>query len=299
MPIVCLALALAGIARTASGQELEARAYSDAPIDTNFAVATYSNSSGDVNLDTSLPLSDVRASVNLASLGLSRTFALFRHVASLAVVLPYLGANATGAVYGQGQGIARNGFPDARARFSVNLLGPALTPREFARRKPKTTLGLSLTVTAPTGTYDPTHLINIGSNRWAFKPEIGAEQPMGKWFADASAGLSIFGSNENYLQGQVLRQAPLWNAQVHAGYTFRPGQWLALDANYFAGGATTVDTAKATQNLANSRYGVTFSQPMGPGVSMKFFWSHWLAGTYGQNFTTAGVALQYRWFGGK
>ena len=64
-----------------------------------------------------------------------------------------------------------------------------------------TRFGMRLTVSAPTGTDDPAHLINVGSNRWAFKPEVGFEQPMGKWFADLSGGAWIFGANTNYLEG--------------------------------------------------------------------------------------------------
>jgi hypothetical protein len=189
-----------------------------------------------------------------------------------------------------------HGFADFRARFGVNLLGRALTPTEFAHRNATTTLGVSLTIIAPTGTYNRTQLINIGSNRWTFKPEIGLEQPMGKWFADLSAGVWEFGENTDYFGGQTLRQAPLGIFQFHIGYNFRQGQWLAANANYYSGGATSVNGTAPINSLANSRYGVTFSQPMGAGLSAKVSWSHWLSGRYGQNFSTAAVALQYLWF---
>jgi len=287
---------LLGKVKPAMSQELEPRSYSASPINTNFAGLNFSNSTGNVNLDPSLPLSDVRASINTATLGFSHTFDLVGRTASWAVTVPYLGAHVTGAFYGQTQAGSRYGFPDLRARFAMNVLGRALSAREFARRKPSTTLGVSLTISAPTGTYDWTHLINIGSNRWSFKPEIGLEQPMGKWFTDVSAALWVFGENNDYFQGQVLQQAPLSIFQFHTGYNFRPGQWLAADANYYSGGATSVSGATPIHSLTNSRYGLAFSQPMGPGVSVKLSWSHWLNGTYGQKFSTTGVTVQYRWF---
>jgi len=40
--------------------------------------------------------------------------------------------------------------------------------------------GGSLVVSMPTGQYDGTKLINIGTNRWAFRPEIGLSQPLGR-----------------------------------------------------------------------------------------------------------------------
>ncbi len=291
-----IALALLGFAAPASSQELEPRSYSPTPVDSNFLVGTVSNSTGTVPLDSTQPLSDVRPAINAAALSFTHTFRFAGRTASWALVLPYAGGHVTAALLGQPIAIARYGFADVRARLGVSLLGKPLTPAEFARRTPATTLGASVTVTAPTGTYDSSQFLNVGSNRWTIKPEIGAEQPMGKWFADASAGVWIFGNNANYFRGKTLRQSPLAIFQLHAGYNFRPGQWLALDANRYAGGATSANGGEGIDALSNSRYGLSFSQPMGAGVSAKVSWSHWLDGQYGQRFTTIAAALQYLWF---
>jgi hypothetical protein len=288
--------ALLGNAAPAMSQELEPRSYSAAPVDSNFAVGALSNSTGTVPLDPSLPLSDVRPAIGTLILSFTHTFRLGNRTANWAVSVPYLGGHVSAVVSGQPGVFSRYGFADFRARFGVNLLGEALTPTEFAHRKSSTTLGVSMTVIMPTGTYDRTQLINIGSNRWTFKPEIGVEQPMGKWFADLSAGMWIFGENTDYSGGQVLRQAPLDIFQVHAGYTFRQNQWLAVDGNYYSGGATGVNGATSINSLDNSRYGLTFSQPMGAGLSAKFSWSRWLSGRFGQRFSTVAAALQYLWF---
>ena len=283
-------------AKPAMSQELEPRSYSASPIDANFAVGALSNSTGTVPLDPSLPLSDVRPAINTAVLSFTHTFRLGDRTANWAFSIPYLGGYVSAVVSGQREAVSRYGFADFRARFGVNLLGPALTPPEFARRKPSTTLGVSMTVIMPTGTYSRSELINIGSNRWTFKPEIGLERPMGKWFTDLSAGVWVFGENTDYFGGQVLRQASLGIYQIHAGYVFRQNQWLALDANYYSGGATSVNGANSIDSLANSRYGLTFSQPVGSGLSAKLSWSRWLSGRFGQKFSTVAVALQYLWF---
>jgi hypothetical protein len=280
----------------ATSQELEPRSYSAAPVDSNFAVGAASNSTGKVPLDPSLPLSDVRPAIDIVTFSFTHTFRLGGRTASWAVSVPYLGGHVSAVASGQPQSFSRFGFADFRGRFGVSLLGQALTATEFARRRPSTTLGVSLTVIAPTGTYDRTQLINTGSNRWTIKPEVGLEQPLGKWFADLSAGRWIFGDNTGYFGGQVLRQAPLDIFQFHTGYTFRQSQWLALDANYYSGGATSVNGATAIDSLANSRYGLTFSQPVGPGLSAKASWSRWLSGRFSQRFSTVAVALQYLWF---
>ncbi len=280
----------------AMGQELEPRSYSAAPVDSNFAVGAASNSTGTVPLDPSLPLSDVRPSINIVTFSFTHTFRLGSRTANWAVSVPYLGGHVSAVAAGQPQAFSRFGFADFRGRFGVNLLGQALSPTEFARRKPATTLGITLTVIAPTGTYERTQLINTGSNRWTIKPEAGLEQPIGKWFADVSAGRWIFGENTGYVGGQTLHQAPLDIFQFHIGYTFRQNQWLALDANYYSGGATSVNGTAAIDSLANSRYGLTFSQPVGSTLSAKASWSRWLSGRFGQRYSTVAVALQYLWF---
>jgi hypothetical protein len=291
-----MVIGFVGSAGPAVSQELEPRSYSASPIDSNFAVGSVSNSTGTVPLDPSLPLSDVRPAINTTILSYTHTFRLGNRTANWAVSIPYVGGHVSAVFSGQPGTISRFGFADFRARFGVNLLGRALTPAEFVHRRPRTTLGISMTTIMPTGTYDRTALLNTGSNRWTFKPEIGLEQPMGKWFADLSAGAWFFGENTDYFGGEVLRQAPLDIFQIHAGYTFRQNQWLALDANYYSGGATSVNGASPINSLDNSRYGLTFSQPVGSGLSAKVLWSRWLAGRFGQRYSTVGAALQYLWF---
>jgi hypothetical protein len=172
---------------------MEPRSYSALPIGTNFLTMTYANTTGSVSLDSSLPVTGVKASVNLGALAYYRSFDLLGHTASAAVVLPYFHGDVSGNVFEQSQQVTRSGLGDLGLRFTANILGnPAQTPAEFAQREPTTTLGTSLTILAPTGDYNPQHAVNIGSNRWAFKPEIGLSQPIGNWFVEGSASVSVF-----------------------------------------------------------------------------------------------------------
>src|SRR6516225_12203559 len=68
-------------------QEIEPRAYSAVPIDTNFVVGSFRSVAGDVALDPSLPISNVKASVETAALGYDRTFELFGQTASVALLV--------------------------------------------------------------------------------------------------------------------------------------------------------------------------------------------------------------------
>jgi hypothetical protein len=282
----------------AHAQDLEPRAYSASPTDTNFVTSGFTDTSGTVSLDPSLPITGVKAAIDTYSIGYNHTFGLLGRSASAAIVVPYISGELTGQVYTQNQRVTRSGWGDVRIRLALNLLGgPALTPAEFMQRQQTTTLGVSLIVIAPTGQYDPQRLVNISSHRWAFKPEIGLSQPLGNWFAEAYAGAWIFTDNDDHFQGPVFSQDPFYTFQVLGGYNFRPGLWLTADATYYTGGRTSTDDVPADNYQVNSRYGLTLSVPLVAGVSIKLTWSKLLTGHIGANYQTIGIALQYRWFG--
>jgi hypothetical protein len=213
------------------------------------------------------------------------------------VVIPYTEANLTGEVFDEPAQAHRAGMGDLRMRFAVNLMGnPAVTPREFAQLPRSMIVGTSLTVVAPTGQYVPARLINVGSNRWTFKPEIGVSQPIGDWFVEGSAGAWLFTDNRNFFGGQHRSQDPLGVFQLHTGYNFRPGLWLAADAAFYTGGRTKINGVAKDDLQENSRYGLTLSVPFSSGWSGKLAWSHGLATRIGGNYDIVSVTLQYRWF---
>jgi hypothetical protein len=63
---------------------------------------------------------------------------------------------------------------------------------------PEDVAGASLKVTAPTGQYDPTKLINWGANRGGFKPEFGYSQRLAKRVLDGYMGVWLFTTNNNF-----------------------------------------------------------------------------------------------------
>ena len=276
---------------------MEPRAYSAVPIDTNFLVASYLRTTGSASLDPTLPIQNIKASINTGLLAYQRTFDLFGQAGSAAVVVPVDKATVSGQVFDAPDQVTRQGLGDVVIRFTDNLIGnPALTPAEFAQREPTTTFGTSLTVIAPTGDYNPQHLINISSHRWAFKPEIGMSQPIGDWFADASAGVWLFTDNPDFFGGHVRGEDPVWTFQAHGGYNFRPGLWLSLDATHYFGGDTIIDGINNGSFQSVTRVGATLSVPIAQGFSAKLAWSTWLTAHNSGGFNTIAVALQYRWF---
>jgi Putative MetA-pathway of phenol degradation len=289
--------ALALGSSTVIAQELEPRSYSAVPVGTNFVVATYARSTGDILFDPSLPVTNLHAGINTYSLGYSHSFGLFDHVASIAFLEPYANANVTGIVEGAPGHVYRSDAGDVHFRFAIDLLGaPALDPAEFSRRSPSTIVGVSLSAIAPSGQYVPSRLINVGANRWSFKPEIGVSHPMGNWFVEGAAGIWLFTDNPDYFGHRDRSQDPLPVFQWHVGYNWRPGLWIAADATYFLGGQTSVNGVPDHDLQRNIRYGLTLSFPITAQWSGKLAWSRGLTTTIGGDFQTVSVALQYRWF---
>ncbi|RDI99268.1 transporter [Dyella solisilvae] len=282
---------------SASAQDLEPRTYSPSPIGTNFIGATYTYLTGDVLTDPSLPVSNVQASINTYALGYVHTFALAGRTASIGVAIPGMSADLSGDVIDAPTSIHRAGMGDIRLRFAYNLVGnPAMTPAEFAQREQTTSVGMSLTVSAPTGKYDPSLLVNVGTNRWAFKPEIGVSQPWGNWFFEASLGAWFFTDNNNYYGGNTRSQDPLATVSLNGGYSFKPGLWLAAAIGYAKGGATSVNGVGSNNGQSNMRYGLTLSAPFAHGWSTKLAVSNGLVTRIGGNYKGISLAVQYRWF---
>ena len=280
-------------------QEMEPRSYSRAPVGSQFVVFSYAYQSGDVLLDSALPLRDVSARLNSGAVGYGRTFGLAGRQANITFIAPYIRGNVEGKVFEDFQQVRRSGLGDVRIRFSTILKGgPALKPREFAAQKPAMHLGASFTVIAPTGQYDPRRLVNLGSNRWAFKPEVGLSKPAGRWTFEVVSGVWFFTKNSNFFGGAQREQKPLGSVGGHVIYTIRRRMWASVNATYFTGGRTVLNGVTNDDLQRSSRAGATFSFPLNQRQSIKVAYSKGVTVRFGGDMSTVAVAWQYVWFSG-
>jgi len=288
---ICILLSAAALA-----QDMEPRSYSPAPVGTNFAAISFGQTTGSVVSDPSLPIVDASARFNTVALGYYHSFGLFGRQTSVALGVPYVWGTANALVNGARVRTYRSGLADPRIRFAYFLMGsPALTPQEFKARRPTTVLGTSLTLSMPLGQYDPNLLINLGSNRWTFKPEVGLSRGMGSWLLEADLGCWFFRENPNFFRGQLRQQAPMLSTQGHVSYTFRPGLWLSFDGTFYAGGRTTINGLHNADRQRNARLGATFSMPLSHAQSLKLTFSRGAVVRVGGNFTTFAAGYQFRW----
>ena len=290
-------LLTAALANIVAGQEMEPRAYSPAPRGTQFVLLGYGYQSGDVLLDSSLPLKDVSIKFNAASVGYGRTFDLAGRQANLAVLFPYLWGTARGTVFEDQIKVRRSGGGDVRVRFSTLLKGgDALSPREFAQRKPAMIIGASVSIVIPSGQYDPARLVNPGSNRWAFKPEIGVSKPKGRWTFEAMGGTWLFSANNSFLGNSRRAQKPMASFQGSVIYTLRRRMWVSGNATFYSGGSTVLNEKANEDRQKNARIGATFSFPLNQQQSFKLAWAKGVTTRIGGNLNTIVVGWQYAWF---
>jgi hypothetical protein len=283
----------------AQAQDIEPRAYSNAPIGVNFLIAGFAATSGGVSADSSVPVTNAHIKTSNLVLGYARVLDIAGMSAKFDVIAPYTKLAGT-AEYG-GDPVERNitGFGDPSIRLSVNFYGaPALDLKEFANYHQDLIAGASLRVFMPSSQYDPVRLVNIGTNRWAFKPEVGVSKALGRWTVEGQAAVTVFTDNTDFYGGQTRRQDPLYSLQGHVIYSFRSGIWASADATYFTGGRSTIDGTRKDDLQNNWRAGGTLAFPIDRRSSIKLYASSGVSARTGNNFDLLGLAWQYRWGGG-
>ena len=293
-------------ANVCDAQDLAPRAYIITPMHSNAITLTSSYFDGSLLLEGAIPITGAKAIVNVAIFSYSHSLRLFGRTANFTGSLPYGVGNLRGTVVGAEALAYRSGLLPASFRLSVNLVGgPAMNLTEFMKWRQKTIVGISLRLVPRTGQYDPTKLINLGANRWAFKPELGLSQRWGHWILDAYGGVWLYTTNpEFFSQNQFSpgtnsqTQRPVGSFEGHLSYDFKPRLWVSLDGNYWFGGATSLNGIENSSTLQrNSRVGGTASIPISRHHSIKLSYNNGAYVRYGGNFQNISVAWQYSWLG--
>lgn len=303
---VAIGMVALSLCRMAAAQDLAPRAYIISPIHSNAVVTSYSFFTGNLDFAGGLPITDATATANVGNFSYTHLFNGFGRTANLTLALPYGQANFNGKLLGNQTNVYRSGLLDSVIRFSVNLVGgPAMDPRQFSKWRQRTLVGASIRVVAPTGQYDSTKLINLGANRWGFKPEVGLSRRWGHWVLDAYGGVWFyttdpkFFSQNQYNPGITARtQEPIGSFEGHLSYDIKPRLWVSFDGNFWFGGKTSLN---GKQNPAteqnNSRLGGTVSVPLTKHQALKFSYNNGAYIKYGGNFQNISAGWQYSWVG--
>lgn len=281
-------------------QDLAPRAYIITPIHSNAVTVASTFLSGEILFDGSTPITDAKAKAAVPVVSVFHSFNLFGRTANFVAGLPYGRMHFRGTVSDVERLADRSGLLDSTFRLSVNLTGGrAMDVRDYVKWRQKLLVGASIRIVAPTGQYDPAKLVNVGANRWSFKPEVGLSRRWGSWILDTYAGVWFHTPNHNFYRGSnVQTQSSIFAFEGHLSYDVKPRLWASLDGNFWVGGTTTLNGVEnpATQQR-NSRIGGTMSVPLNKHQSLKFSYNYGAYTKYGGNFHSLSVAWQYSWLG--
>jgi len=303
---IALCLSSCFATRCCLGQDLAPRAYLITPMHSKAVILTYSLFDGNIEFAGSVPITGATARVSVPIFSYYHSFKCFGRSANFTAALPYGVGTFRGHVAEAEASAYRSGLLASTFRLSLNLIGgPAMTVSEFAKWRQKRILGASFRLVPLAGQYDPTKLVNLGNNRWAFKPEIGYSQRWGRWVLDAYGGAWFFTTNSDFFSRNAFspgtntqKQSPIGSFEGHFGYDFKPRLWVSLDGNFWFGGRTSLNGLSSSATAQrNSRLGATLSVPLNKHQSVKLSYNNGAYIKYGGNFQNISLGWQYSWLG--
>jgi hypothetical protein len=283
----------------ARAQDIEPRQWTNTPVGVNFLISGYAYTQGGVAFNPSLPITNPHLQTDNAVLGFARSFDLWGFSAKFDTSVPYTWLSGSADYLGQPVQRSVNGFGDPVFRLSVNLYGaPALGLKDYASYKQDWIVGASLQVSVPSGQYDGTRLVNIGTHRWYFKPNLGVSKAIGPWILEATAEVTFYTDNKDFYHGTTFSQDPLYGLQGHVIRSFSHGIWASVDATYFTGGNTQINGVPNNELQRNWRVGVTLAIPLTARNSIKLYGSNGVSARTDDSYKLFGVVWQYHWGGG-
>ncbi len=278
-------------------QFTDPRYYDNTPVDVNQIETVYAYARSNTSLDTSAIVAGAELNLNVGVLEYTRYFSFLHHAAWVEPAVPF--GDLRGSITGTEIRGSSTGAGDSS--YQVGLLmkgGKALSVAQFATYHPSTTLGTSLTITAPTGEYSGDKILNLGSNRWSFKPEFAVAYPFGpqqKWELDTYANAYFYTVNSSYHGTESLQQKPLPGIEGHISYSFRSNAWASLDTRYSFGGDTFVDGVDQKDAQRNFTLGSELNLSLNSRNIVVFEFGKLIVHQNGPTYGGFGVKYFYSW----
>ncbi|MGB5884691.1 MAG: transporter [Desulfobulbales bacterium] len=256
------------------GEELEPRQWAHIPIDTNFIGSGYGYTQADIDFDPVLKIENGQMEMHTWAARYIRSFALFEKTARIDLLQTYQEGRWTGLLDGVPATVRRSGWSDTNLRFAINLYGsPPLQGKEYAAYRAaaavETIVGAGLSVQLPTGDYMDDKLINLGTNRFTFRPQFGVVHSWGNWSLEATGLVALYTDNNEFYNGNKLEQDPLYIIHSHLIYTFRAGVWAGASGGYDYGGRSTVNGIRKDDLKQDLAWAFSFGFPVSRHLGAK------------------------------
>jgi hypothetical protein len=293
----CFALAVLHVPKQASAQFSGPRTYDNTPVGINQVELSYTYVHANASIDTSLIITGANFNLNQGIIDYTRYFGFLHRLTWVEASVPVAGLG--GSISGTNIHGSTTGAGDSSYEFAMLLKGgPALSLTQFENNEPTTTLGVSVIVTAPTGLYHANKILNLGSDRWSFKPEIALSHPFGpehKWEFDAYANSYFYTDNTSYHGREILQQQPLPGVEGHISYSFNDSLWASLDTRYSLRGTTLVNSVDQKNTQQNFILGTEINVSINSRNSLVFEFAKALVHQNGPALVGFSVKYDYTW----
>ena len=284
--LLCTAL-LAG-----SALANDAKDYIPAPAGTAVLVYYFDHSSGN---ETYQDGARITSATNLTTdVGVFRGIywgQLAGHTTSLNLILPVGNLQLDGAAIGNAQ--SSTGLGDPIVVGSIHL---------YENPKTKTYFAVAGYLTLPLGEYRNDQILNMGSHRWAVKPEMGLEQGFGNsgFNLGIYANIQFYTNNNDYTPaGFTLKQEPTYGAEAHLTYDFTKSVYVGVDYYYKGGGKTSVDNDSGgyvnDDELNTHSVGVRFAWDITPQTIALIKYTEDVSVQNGIKMGDIGFRIVYAW----
>jgi hypothetical protein len=295
----CLVLVVLRSPDQLYAQFTDPRTYGNTPVGVNQLKLAYTYARTDASIDTSLIVAGAEFNLHQGTLEYSRYFSFFHRVAWVKASVPLAGLN--GSVSGTNIRGSTTGTGDSSYELAMLVKGgPAISVTQFENYRQTTSVGVSIIISPPTGQYNANKVLNLGSNRWSFMPEIGISHPFGpkqKWVVDAYANAYFYNDNTSFHGVEILRQQALPGLEGHISYSCTPNLWVSLDTRYSFRGDTIVNGTDQNDAQQNFTLGSELNVSINPRNLLVFKFAKALVHQNGTAFT--GFSLEYIYTWGK
>jgi hypothetical protein len=294
---VCFTLLILRTPDLVFAQFTDPHNYDNTAVGTNQLEVAYTYARSNVSIDTGLVIAGAKFRLNAGTIDYSRYFRLANHLMWVNGAVPIAGLS--GSVTGTNIRGSINGAADSSYQVAALLRGgPALSVADFDNYKPETIVGVSFSVAVPSGQYNGNKLLNLGSDRWSFRPEIALSHPFGpeqKWQLDTYANCEFYTDDVSYRGTKVLSAQPLPGFEGHVSYSFSDKLWGALDTRYSLRGDTSINGVDQNASQQNLIIGSELNLALNSQHSLVFEFAKALVHRNGTAYTGFTVKYDFVW----
>lgn len=298
--IIILLSTLASITLSFS-QELTPRRWSHLPVDKNFAGLAYVYTDAEIFIDPVLQVEDLQADIQTLAFRYIHSFEFMGKTTRFDIGQSVQDGTWNGLLQGEPATATRRGLSDTKLRISSVLYGaPPLKGEAFKKYRQsvyesETLIGAAIILQLPTGDYSSDNLINLGSNRFTIRPQLGVVHQRRNWTYELSTSAWLYTDNNQFWEGTKREQDPFYTLQGHLIYTFKPGIWISASTGYGIGGQNKING----QHKADAGRNFAFSAAAGYALTSRLGLSLTYIGTRTQtdkSFDSDNYGLGLSWF---